>query len=92
MVLEGMDEIIAQKKERKELKEWFEGEKGEHEVNSCSCDIQHGSKVHSSSTFVKQLSNSYYRPDRFTLHTKAVVCQDVELRGDIMVGAGSHHI
>lgn len=27
--------------------------------------------------------------DKFTIHSKAVVCQDVELKGDITVGAGT---
>lgn len=27
--------------------------------------------------------------DKFTIHSRAVVCQDVELRGDITVGAGT---
>ncbi|KAF9532222.1 trimeric LpxA-like protein [Crepidotus variabilis] len=27
--------------------------------------------------------------DKFTIHSKAVVCQDVELKGDITIGAGS---
>ncbi|KAG8751332.1 hypothetical protein FRC14_007985 [Serendipita sp. 396] len=27
--------------------------------------------------------------DKFTIHSKAVVCQDVEMRGDITIGAGS---
>ncbi|KAJ3488326.1 hypothetical protein NLI96_g2917 [Meripilus lineatus] len=27
--------------------------------------------------------------DKFTIHSKAVVCQDVELRGDITIGAGT---
>ncbi len=29
-----------------------------------------------------------YRRDKFTIHSKAVVCQDVELRGDITIGSG----
>jgi hypothetical protein len=28
------------------------------------------------------------RRDKFTIHSKAVVCQDVEMRGDITIGAG----
>ena len=27
--------------------------------------------------------------DKFTIHSKAVVCQDVELKGDITIGAGT---
>ncbi|KAG2019867.1 hypothetical protein CC2G_005265 [Coprinopsis cinerea AmutBmut pab1-1] len=27
--------------------------------------------------------------DKFTIHSKAVVCQDVEMRGDITIGAGT---
>ncbi|KAF9073827.1 trimeric LpxA-like protein [Rhodocollybia butyracea] len=27
--------------------------------------------------------------DKFTIHSKAVVCQDVELKGDITIGSGS---
>ncbi|PPQ63264.1 hypothetical protein CVT24_006789 [Panaeolus cyanescens] len=27
--------------------------------------------------------------DKFTIHSKAIVCQDVELKGDITIGAGS---
>ncbi|KAG6820855.1 hypothetical protein H0H93_010682 [Arthromyces matolae] len=27
--------------------------------------------------------------DKFTIHSKAVVCQDVDLKGDITIGAGS---
>ncbi|KAK0221920.1 trimeric LpxA-like protein [Armillaria luteobubalina] len=27
--------------------------------------------------------------DKFTIHSKAVVCQDVELRGDITIGSGT---
>ena len=29
--------------------------------------------------------------DKFTIHSKAVVCQDVELKGDITIGAGAGH-
>lgn len=29
------------------------------------------------------------RRDKFTIHSKAVVCQDVELKGDITIGAGT---
>jgi hypothetical protein len=29
------------------------------------------------------------RRDKFTIHSKAVVCQDVELKGDITIGAGA---
>ena len=29
-----------------------------------------------------------YRRDKFTLHSKAIVCQDVELKGDITIGSG----
>ncbi|KAF8580943.1 trimeric LpxA-like protein [Ramaria rubella] len=29
------------------------------------------------------------RKDKFTIHSKAVVCQDVELKGDITIGAGT---
>lgn len=29
------------------------------------------------------------RRDKYTIHSKAVVCQDVELKGDITVGAGT---
>jgi hypothetical protein len=28
------------------------------------------------------------RRDKFTIHSKAVVCQDVEMKGDITIGAG----
>ncbi|OBZ65118.1 Dynactin subunit 6 [Grifola frondosa] len=28
--------------------------------------------------------------DKFTIHSKAVVCQDVELKGDITIGAGNY--
>jgi acetyltransferase-like isoleucine patch superfamily enzyme len=28
------------------------------------------------------------RRDKFTIHSKAVVCQDVELKGDITIGSG----
>jgi hypothetical protein len=31
-----------------------------------------------------------YRRDKFTIHSKSVVCQDVELKGDITIGAGLH--
>ena len=31
-----------------------------------------------------------YRKDKFTIHSKAVVCQDVELKGDITIGAGNN--
>ena len=31
-----------------------------------------------------------YRRDKFTLHSKAIVCQDVELKGDITIGSGLH--
>ena len=27
--------------------------------------------------------------DRFTIHSKAIVCQDVELKGDITIGSGT---
>ncbi|KAF9014101.1 trimeric LpxA-like protein [Cyathus striatus] len=27
--------------------------------------------------------------DKFTIHSKAIVCQDVELKGDITIGAGT---
>jgi hypothetical protein len=27
--------------------------------------------------------------DKFAIHSKAVVCQDVELKGDITIGAGA---
>jgi len=27
--------------------------------------------------------------DKFSIHTKAVVCQDVDLRGDITIGSGT---
>lgn len=30
-----------------------------------------------------------YRKDKYTIHSKAVVCQDVELKGDITIGAGT---
>lgn len=29
-----------------------------------------------------------YRRDKFTLHSKAIICQDVELKGDITIGSG----
>lgn len=29
------------------------------------------------------------RRDKFTIHSKAVVCQDVELKGDITIGSGN---
>ena len=29
-----------------------------------------------------------YRRDKFSLHSKAIVCQDVELKGDITIGSG----
>ncbi|KAG8906291.1 hypothetical protein FRB99_007160 [Tulasnella sp. 403] len=29
------------------------------------------------------------RQDRFTIHSKAVVCQDVDLKGDITIGSGT---
>ena len=29
------------------------------------------------------------RRDKYTIHSKAVVCQDVELKGDITIGSGS---
>lgn len=29
------------------------------------------------------------RRDKFTIHSKAVVCQDVDLKGDITIGPGS---
>lgn len=28
------------------------------------------------------------RRDKYTIHSKAVVCQDVELKGDITIGSG----
>ena len=28
------------------------------------------------------------RRDKFTIHSKAIVCQDVELKGDITIGSG----
>ena len=31
----------------------------------------------------------YLRRDKFTIHSKAVVCQDVDLKGDITIGPGS---
>jgi hypothetical protein len=31
-----------------------------------------------------------HRRDKFTIHSKAVVCQDVELKGDITIGSGHH--
>jgi len=30
--------------------------------------------------------------DKFSIHSKAVVCQDVDLRGDITIGSGSWFI
>jgi hypothetical protein len=33
------------------------------------------------------LHNTFSR-DKFTIHSKAVVCQDVELKGDITIGSG----
>jgi dynactin 6 len=30
----------------------------------------------------------YFSRDKFTIHSKAVVCQDVELKGDITIGSG----
>ena len=29
-----------------------------------------------------------FRRDKFSLHSKAIVCQDVELKGDITIGSG----
>lgn len=29
--------------------------------------------------------------DKFTIHSKAVVCQDVDLKGDITIGAGEYN-
>ncbi|KZT43567.1 trimeric LpxA-like protein [Sistotremastrum suecicum HHB10207 ss-3] len=29
------------------------------------------------------------KPDKFKIHSKAVVCQDVDLKGDITIGAGT---
>lgn len=49
----------------------------------------------------RQCEKEFYRPflyhwpiekcrkDKFTIHSKAVVCQDVELKGDITIGAGN---
>jgi hypothetical protein len=30
--------------------------------------------------------------DKFAIHSKAVVCQDVELKGDITIGAGARSL
>ena len=35
----------------------------------------------------RELSVHFSR-DKFTIHSKAVVCQDVELKGDITIGSG----
>ena len=35
-----------------------------------------------------QRKNLQSSKDKFTIHSKAVVCQDVELKGDITIGSG----
>jgi len=34
------------------------------------------------------LKHNAFSRDKFTIHSKAVVCQDVELKGDITIGSG----
>jgi dynactin-6 len=35
-----------------------------------------------------RLKHDTFSRDKFTIHSKAVVCQDVELKGDITIGSG----
>ena len=35
------------------------------------------------------LKNNAFSRDKFTIHSKAVVCQDVELKGDITISSGT---
>src|SRR6266436_4992196 len=49
-------------------------------------------QCHNSPFFAKHVVHTYIRlgnrRDKFTIHSKAVVCQDVELKGDITIGSG----
>jgi carbonic anhydrase/acetyltransferase-like protein (isoleucine patch superfamily) len=45
-------------------------------------------KVHLFETSFFFRNNAFSR-DKFTIHSKAVVCQDVELKGDITISSGT---
>ena len=52
--------------------------------------VDNGSNVNFPILTTSKLTSNLFRRDKFTIHSRAVVCQDVELKGDITIGPGHY--